>query len=75
MAQKKLVAADLQKKSIKDLVKLRNEMRKKLFDLRMQNKMRALKETDQIRKCRRNIARVSTILSTKLQETHGDSSR
>ena len=61
----KLLTADLQGKSIKDLIALRNDLRKELFTLQMKNAVKALKETHQIRNVRKNIARVNTVLSSK----------
>ena len=66
MAKKeKLLTGDLTGKSYKDLVALRNDMRKQLFTLQMKNAVKALKETHQIRAVRRNIARINTALSSK----------
>lgn len=66
MAKKeKLMTSDLTGKSLKDLVALRNDLRKQLFTLQMKNAVKALKETHQIRTVRKNIARVNTILSSK----------
>ncbi len=61
----KLMTSDLTGKSLKDLVALRNDLRKQLFTLQMKNHVKALKETHQIRAIRKNIARVNTILSSK----------
>ncbi|MBP6910079.1 50S ribosomal protein L29 [Patescibacteria group bacterium] len=60
-----LIASELTGKSFKDLVALRNDLRKELFGLQMKNHAKALKETHQIRNVRRNIARVNTVLSSK----------
>lgn len=66
MAKKdKLLINDLTEKSYKDLVSLRNELRKELFALQMKNHVKALKETHQIRSVRKNIARINTALSSK----------
>lgn len=66
MAKKEtLVMSDLTAKSFKDLVNLRNDLRKQLFSLQMKNAVKALKETHQIRSVRKNIARVNTALSSK----------
>lgn len=61
----KLPSADLLGKSHKDLVALRNDLRKQLFSLQMKNHMKSLKETHQIRAIRKNIARVNTALTSK----------
>jgi ribosomal protein L29 len=42
---KKLFVKDLAKKSLKDLVKLRNKLRRELFDNKLKNTMRALGQT------------------------------
>ena len=60
-----LPSADLIGKSYKDLIALRNDLRKQLFSLQMKNHMKALKETHQIRAIRKNIARVNTALTSK----------
>lgn len=60
-----LVTSDLTGKSYKDLVAMRNDLRKQLFSLKMKNHVKALKETHQLRNVRRNIARVNTVLSSK----------
>jgi len=66
MAKKeKLLSSDLTGKSFKDLVALRNDLRKQLFTMQMKNAMKALKETHQIRIVRKNIARINTALSSK----------
>ena len=62
---------NLQSKSIKDLIKLRNELRKKDFDLKSKNAMKALTKTHEIRQISRNIARVETFLASKIKENHG----
>jgi len=60
---KALLNSDLIKKSIKDLVRLRSEYRSALFELKMKNVVRSLKETHKIRLTRRNIARINTAIS------------
>lgn len=66
MAQSATLAMDdLTGKSFKDLLALRNDLRKQLFGLKMKNHVKALKETHQIRVVRKNIARVNTALSSK----------
>ncbi len=63
---KKLAAKDLLWKSCKELVKLRNALRKELFDLKIKNSIRALNQTHLIRVARRNIARVNQVLTKKI---------
>ena len=62
---------ELQSKSIKELIKLRNELKKKDFDLKSKNAMKALTKTHEIKQVSRNIARVETFLSSKIKENHG----
>ncbi len=68
----KLTSDFLKEKTIKELVKLRKEQKKSLFDMRMKNTMRALKQTHLIKTARRNIARINTILSNKIKEYNGN---
>ena len=64
---KKFFIKDLVGKSLKELVKLRNKLRKDLYDLKLKNSLRALQQTHLIKLSRRNIARVNTAIS---QKTH-----
>ena len=63
-----MTAKELRGKSIKELVNLRKETRKKLFEMRMKNAVRALKETHLIKIAKRNIARINTVLKEKLTQ-------
>ncbi len=63
-----MTAKELKGKSIKELVGLRREMKKKLFEMRMKNAIRALKETHLIKVAKRNIARINTVLKQKLTQ-------
>lgn len=56
---------DIADKSIKDLRKLLIEQQKSLHDLRMKNAFRWLKETHLISVAKKNIARISTFLTSK----------
>ena len=64
---------DLLSLSVKDLVEKRKELRKELFDLKIQNLTGALKKVSDIRLTRRNIARINIILSHKIATTYGSS--
>jgi len=66
---KKLFVSDLVKKSAKDLVKLRNKLRRELFDNRLKNTMRSLGWTHLISLGRKNIARINTAMTKKAKET------
>ena len=58
-------ATELKDKSVEELnAELINLLREQ-FNLRMQNTKGQLEKTDQLRKVRRNIARVKTILTQK----------
>ncbi len=58
-------ATELKDKSVEELnAELVNLLREQ-FNLRMQHSTGQLEKTDQIRKVRRNIARVKTILTQK----------
>jgi len=72
---KKLLVKDLLNKSVKDLVELRAALRKELFSLKMKNQAWTLKQTHLIKLVRRNIARVSTILTQKIKEQYPTQSK
>ncbi len=72
---KKLEFKELLAKTIKELVKLRNDLKSELFQLRMKNAVRWLKELHFIRITRRNIARINTALNHKLNNTDGNNMR
>ena len=58
-------AAELKEKSVEELnAELLNLLREQ-FNLRMQHSTGQLEKTDQLKKVRRNIARVKTILTEK----------
>ena len=58
-------AAELKEKNVEELnTELLNLLREQ-FNLRMQQSTGQLEKTDQLRKVRRNIARVKTILTEK----------
>ena len=65
----------LQKKSIKDLVALRKDLRKELYSLKVRNKMRWLQQTHLIPQARKKIAQVNTLLSYKIKEEYGSTMR
>lgn len=61
----KLQVTDLIGKSLKELVKLRNKIRKELYDYSLKNSLRSLTQTHLIRVARRNIARINTAMTKK----------
>jgi ribosomal protein L29 len=56
---------DLLKKSSKQLIALRNDLRKELFENKLALSLRKLNQTHLIKLARRNIARVNTALKLK----------
>lgn len=61
----KLQVADLIGKSLKELVKLRNKIRKEVYEYSLKNSLRSLTQTHLIRLARRNIARINTAITQK----------
>ena len=59
-------ASDLRKKSVEDLKTGRADLQREQCNLRFQLKSGSLQQTDNVRKVRRDIARINTILSEKL---------
>lgn len=59
-------ANDLRNKSVEDLKTELSNLQREQFNLRFQLKTGQLQQTDNVRKVRRDIARVNTILSEKL---------
>lgn len=60
----------INEKSIKDLVSERKKLRKDLYDLKIKNSIRGLKETHKIWELRIKIARINTVLKSKIQENY-----
>lgn len=59
-------ANDLRNKSVEDLKTELLNLQREQFNLRFQLKTGQLQQTDNVRKVRRDIARINTILSEKL---------
>ncbi|NLK84616.1 MAG: 50S ribosomal protein L29 [Aeromonadales bacterium] len=59
-------ANDLRNKSVEDLKTELANLQRDQFNLRFQLKTGNLQQTDNVRKVRRDIARINTILSEKL---------
>ena len=59
-------ANDLRNKSVEDLKTELSNLQRDQFNLRFQLKTGQLQQTDNVRKVRRDIARINTILSEKL---------
>ena len=65
-------ANDLRNKSVEDLKTELSNLQREQFNLRFQLKTGQLQQTDNVRKVRRDIARINTILSEKL---HSESAK
>ncbi len=61
-------ASDLRNKSVEELKNELTALQREQFSLRFQLKTAQLQQTDNVRKVRRDIARVNTVLSEKLRE-------
>lgn len=61
-----LFMKELLSKDIKELVALRKQLRNELFELKMKNSIRTLKETHKIGDLRVKIARINTVLQSKI---------
>ena len=61
-----LFMKELLSKDIKELVALRKQLRNELFELKMKNSIRALKETHKIGDLRVKSARINTVLQSKI---------
>ena len=59
-------ANDLRNKSVEDLKTELSNLQREQFNLRFQLKTGQFQQTDNVRKVRRDIARINTILSEKL---------
>jgi large subunit ribosomal protein L29 len=57
---------DLREKSPKELVALRKKLKNELFALKMKNAIRGLKETHQLGELKIQIARINTVLTSKV---------
>jgi large subunit ribosomal protein L29 len=58
-------AKDLRERSTDDLVELRKMLKKELFSGRMKNYTNQLADTSLLRKTRREIARINTLLAER----------
>lgn len=54
---------------------MRNELKKNLFQIKMQHSTTGVKKTSDIKTLRKNIARVSTVLSHKIATLYGSSGK
>ncbi len=56
----------LRELSVKELVAERRKLKRELYDLRVKNSLKGLKETHKIGGVRIKIARINTVLTSKL---------
>jgi large subunit ribosomal protein L29 len=57
--------ADIENKSVTELIKQKNELATQLFDLKMKNSLGQVASPHQIRNVRRDIARINTAIVRK----------
>lgn len=57
--------SDIENKSVTELIKQKNDLSAKLFDMKMKNTLGQLAAPHQIRNMRRDIARINTVLVRK----------
>lgn len=57
--------ADIENKSVTELIKQKNELSAKLFDMKMKNTLGQLATPHTVRNVRRDIARINTVLVRK----------
>lgn len=72
MKGKWLFNKDINGRAIKELVKKRWEARKELYEHKMKNSVRWLKQTHLIPQLKKKIARISSILTSKTKSKDGD---
>jgi len=58
-------ATELRQKTVQELLKLEQELHRESFNLHMQKATGQLNKPDQIKKVRKNIARIYTIIGEK----------
>ena len=63
---------ELTEKTIKELVQMRQKLKRELYDLKMKNAIKGLKETHKLWDIKVKIARINTVLTHKIQEKNGD---
>ena len=63
--------AELQDKTIKELVHMRRDAKQELYSYKMKNAIKGLKETHKIGDTKIKIARINTVLTHKIKQQHG----
>lgn len=72
MKGKGLFNKDIQWRTEKELVKKRLEFRKELYEDKMKNSIRWLKQTHKIPGLKKKIARINTVLTSKAKSKDGN---
>ncbi len=62
----------INEKTVKELVNERKKLNKELYNLKMKNAIRGLKETHKIWDVRVKIARLNTVLKSKISTNYGN---
>lgn len=65
-------AKDLRERSTDDLQELEKSLRRDVFSYRMKNAVGQQEDTSLLKRVRRDIARIQTILTQRSQEAEGD---
>ena len=68
-----MLASDLRERTTEDLVELLTLTRRELFQNRMKNQTNQLEDTSLLKKARRDIARIESILSARRDEQGSES--
>lgn len=68
MKGKALFMKELSEKTVKELVQMRQKLKRDLYDLKMKNAIKGLKETHKLWDIKVKIARANTVLTRKIQE-------
>lgn len=63
---------DLGTKTVKELVKSRKKLRDELYGLQMKHAMKGLKQTHELKVLRKKIARINTVLTSKIAHEYGN---
>lgn len=72
MKGKGLFNKDIQWRGAKELVKKRLEIKKELYEAKMKNSIRWLKQTHKIPELKKKIARINFVLTSKAKSKDGD---
>jgi len=70
---RKAYLQDILSQSVKELVATRRGLQNKLFAMKMQHSTTGVKKNSDLNLLRKNIARVNTVLSHKIETLYGSS--